>query len=61
MMTPHKRAWDVWHGGRLAKDLATCVLASGMSREDTARDLLEQQHRVDIPAELLEECRRAVG
>lgn len=61
MVPPRKRSWDVWNGGRLATDLDTCVRASGMSREETARDLLERQHLVDIPAELLEECRRVVG
>lgn len=57
---PRKRAWDVWDGGRLATDLATCVRASGMNRVETARDLLVRQHLVDIPAELLDECRRVV-
>ncbi|MFI6536632.1 hypothetical protein ACIBHY_29570 [Nonomuraea sp. NPDC050547] len=56
-----KSAWDVWNGGRLATDLETCVRASGMSREETARDLLARQHEVDVPAELLEECRRLLG
>jgi hypothetical protein len=60
MVPSRKRAWDVWNGGRLATDLDTCVRASGMSREETARDLLARQHLVDIPAELLEECRRVV-
>ncbi|MEU4231072.1 hypothetical protein AB0F17_42845 [Nonomuraea sp. NPDC026600] len=56
-----KQAWDVWNGGRIATDLDTCVKASGMSREETARDLLARQHLVDVPADLLEECRRVVA
>ncbi|MEV0996894.1 hypothetical protein [Nonomuraea sp. NPDC050202] len=57
----HKRTWDVWLEGRLVTDLTTCAKIAGMSEEDTARDLLAQERRVDVPAELLEECRRALN
>ncbi|MGN9842471.1 hypothetical protein ACTMTI_30540 [Nonomuraea sp. H19] len=58
--SPRKRVWDVWDGGRLATDLDTCVRASGLTRVETARDLLARQHEVNVPAALLEECRQVV-
>ncbi|WP_433513723.1 hypothetical protein ACQP2T_60940 [Nonomuraea sp. CA-143628] len=60
MVARQKRTWDVWLGGHLVTDLATCAKIAGMSEEDTARDLLAQERRVEVPAELLEECRRVV-
>ncbi|MEU6712929.1 hypothetical protein ABZ897_15725 [Nonomuraea sp. NPDC046802] len=61
MVARRKRTWDVWLGGHLVTDLATCAQVAGMSEEDTARDLLAQERRVDVPAELLEECWRVLG